>query len=298
MKPDVAGRPSGSFDGLSKRLRLPFRPPRTICVVMLAALACTAITSVPGSATPDLGQTTLCPTEECQVLHHPSDAQIARRVAVQLNQAVYTAKTIMEEPPSMTGTTLVLDPKHNGAVAEFHGITGKALHFLPSASQDNRFNYVSMNPTVAAKLDDHELMRVMLHEVGHYWWRVDGKRGNWLNEWGAIGMEVTSGAHGSPEEPPQCRANWSPKEDPRLHQETGRCVRRIGEHAMRVTRDSYLKQHGPAGEEVMRRAYRNLYGLALQNPGLTPTQVGGHFAELILDPEDARSVRESFSRLQ
>ena len=298
MKPDAAGRLPGRLDGLSNRLRHPFRPPWTICVFIMATLACTTTAGNPVGIPPDISETTRCPTEKCRVLHHTLHAETAQAIAVQLNQAVYVAASIMEEPPSREDTTLVLDPAHAGAVAEFRGISGKGLHVLASAAHDQRFNYVSMNPTVVAQLDNTELMRIMLHEVGHYWWRVDKKRGNWLNEWGAIGMEVTGGIHDPPEEPPQCTANWSPKDDPGLHHEEGLCVRKIGEHALRMAKQAYLDQHGPAGEEVMRRAYRSLYGLAMQNPGLTPTDVGQHFAKRIRQPAEAKAVLESFSRLR
>ena len=294
----MAGRLPGWFDGLSKRLRYPFRPPWIIITAVLATIACTSMAGKSIGIPPNIDEITKCPTENCRVLHHPRDAATAQRVAVQLNQAVYVATTIMEEPPSTEGATLVLDPEHTGAIAEFNGITGRSLKILAGAAHDQRLNYVSMNPTATAQLENTQLLRIMLHEVGHYWWRVDGQRGNWLNEWGAIGMEVTSGAHDPPAEPPQCTANWSPKNDPGLHDETGRCVRRIGEHALRTARQAYLKQHGLAGEELMRRTYRSLYGLAIHNPGLTPTDVGQHFAEQVLERADARSVLDSFSRLQ
>ena len=291
MSQTAAGRLPGTSEAFSARLWQPFRPPLPATLAAALFLACDAIVGA-ASIPSDLDNITQCPTEECRVVHRQGDVTNAQRLAVQLNQANYLAKTIMEELPTEHGTTVALDPRHESTIAEFRGITGRRATILDGTA------YISINPATVDGLDDPSLLRVMIHEVGHYWWRIGGQRGNWLNEWGAIGMEVTAGIHQPPGTPPQCTANWSPTNDPGLHGETGHCVRKIGEYGLRLAREKYIIQHGAAGAEAMRRAYRALYGKALNNPELTPTDVGVHFARRIVDAHDAKAVMEAFSRLK
>ena len=293
----AASRLPGVTEGFSGRLGYPFWPPWAAGIFALAIIACDTITGATGGIPAHLTKTTPCPTENCRVEHTEQDRNTARRLAVHLNQATYLARTIMAETPTNHGASIALDPGHQGPVAEFRGLTGKGVHLLGDASQHQRINYISINPATVEIMDDPALLRIMLHEVAHYWWRINGNRGNWLNEWGAIGMEVAAGVHEPPRAPPKCTANWSPSNDPGLHQKAGRCVRNIGEYGLRLAREKYIIQHGATGEATMRSAYRSLYGMAMTKPELTPADVGEHFASRIIDPSDADAVRRAFSRL-
>ena len=268
-----------------------------LSALIVLAISCGALTATNGLPT-EASEITECPTENCRITHRPSDAHTAAAAALQLDAAYRVAATVMEEEPNNSGVTLVLNPNHHGPLAEFRGITGRSARILADAVDHANLSFVSMHPDTLSQLDVDQTMRIMLHETAHYWWRIDNHRGNWLNEWGAIGMEVVAGLHEPPDEPPTCTANWSPSEDPSLHDETGRCVRSIGEYAMRLVRQALLEQNGPSGIEAMRRAYRALYGKALENRVPTPSHVGEHFAQRITDPKAAQEVRQAFGRLR
>ena len=267
-----------------------------LSALLVLAISCGILTATNGFPT-EASEITECPTENCRVAHRLTDAHTAATATLQLDAAYRVATTVMEEEPTNYGVTLVLNPNHQGPLAEFRGITGKSTRILADAADHANLSFVSMHPDTPSQLDADQTMRVMLHETAHYWWRIDNHRGNWLNEWGAIGMEVVAGLHNPPAEPPACTANWSPSEDPGLHDETGICVRSIGEYAMRLVRQALLEQHGPSGIKVMRRAYRALYGKALENSIPTPSHVGEHFAQRIIDPKAALEVRQAFGRL-
>ena len=265
-------------------------------MLLTAALACDVLTT-PNAFPTEASETTECPQENCRIAHRPQDSETAHAASLLLDAAHHVARTIMEEEPAEGGVTLVLNPGHQGPLAEFRGITGKGARLLPDTARGN-LNYVSMHPATLQHLDADQTMRLMLHEIAHYWWRIDNHRGNWLNEWGAIGMEVVAGLHKPPVNPPTCTANWSPSQDPGLHDETGRCVRSIGEYALRLTRQALLEQHGPEGMEAMRRSYRSLYGLALSRELPTPSHVGEHLAAKIVSQEKAQEIRQAFGRLR